>query len=266
MSWLNGKKATEIALNDRGLMLADGHFSTIKVLAGQCCHWHAHRQRLTFANERLGFAQPDWPELEQHLQQVVQDHKLAVLRITFTRGSSGRGYAGEWLAVPNVIVQCSAYPEHYWQWQQHGISLQPTSICLSGGGPLVGMKTLARTEQVLLRQALSQMDADDLIVADDSGAVIEASAANLFFHIQGQWCTPALHRSGIAGTARQQAIFGLLALGYDVAVRDIFWPELTHVDAAFMCNALMGIVPVHTLAGRALTPSSLIIKLQELLC
>ncbi|WP_298440018.1 aminodeoxychorismate lyase [uncultured Ferrimonas sp.] len=261
--WLNGTPATDISLADRGLTLGDGHFTTILVNNGHLHLWPLHRQRLQQANLALGFLDPDWPALESQLADIAQQAQRGCVRISFTRGASGRGYQGQWQVTPNCIIQLSPLPAHYSVWQQQGIEVMVADVTLPFGGPLVGIKTLGRAEQVLIKQSLSNTDCDDLLLLDPFANVIEASAGNLFVLIDGVVVTPQLSYSGIAGVMRQQLITAVVQLGYPVQVRPLHLAELAQAQQGVISNCLMGAVPIKQIDGKPMDSMDLAHSLQE---
>ncbi|WP_051252619.1 aminodeoxychorismate lyase [Ferrimonas kyonanensis] len=266
-TWVDGQRTDELAAADRGLNLGDGHFSTLRVSGGRIVAWPLHRQRLQHACGRLSMGQPDWTALQHTLDQALShcDPAEAVIKVVITRGCQGRGYDPILDRPPTVIVSTFDYPKHYLNWQQHGVTLVTARLRLGAQPALAAMKTLGRLEQVLLRRELSQYSADDLLVLDNDGRVIEASAANLFL-IRGQrLITPSLARCGVAGVMRHQLLRSAADHGWTLEVRDVARDELQHCDAAFMTNALMGAVPVIRIDDRPVPISPSISDIQRLL-
>lgn len=263
--WLNEQAATSISLSDRGLMLGDGHFTTVKVVDGQPQLWSLHQQRLDIANRRLGFAPLEWNRFSEFIHAVVQDVKLGVMRITLTRGSSGRGYQGDWNVLPNRIVTLADFPAHYQQWQQQGVSCGIARQQLSFGGSLVGLKTLGRAEQVLLKQELVQSDFDELLVQDPFNNLVESSAGNLFFIKGNTVVTPLLSDCGIAGVKRLQLMSLIPTLGFAVETRPVPISELPSFDAAFISNCLMDVVPINRVNDIEFQQHPLLTQLKEYL-
>ncbi|GAA4896301.1 aminodeoxychorismate lyase [Ferrimonas pelagia] len=250
--WVDGQRQHTVAADDRGLTLADGHFTTMLVRHGAVVLWPLHQARLAQACERLFLAEPDWAELEREIHHAVHDQALACLRLTLTRGSAGRGYAGQCWATPRRILSLNAFPSLYARQQQTGVALAVARIRLAVGGPLVGLKTLGRTEQVLLKQECAQRSVDDLVVLDQHGAVIEACAGNLFMVLADRIVTPPLHSAGVAGVMRQHLLILLPQLGYRVVIEPISVGQLAACEELFISNCLMGVLPVRCLNGQAL--------------
>ncbi|MBY6016548.1 aminodeoxychorismate lyase [Halomonas denitrificans] len=251
--WLDGRPTASVPGDDRGLTLGDGHFTTMLVQQGGVVLWHRHRTRLAEANDRLGFAQPDWHQLEAEIQQASQGIELGCLRLTLTRGSAGRGYQGQWPAVPRRLLALSPFPSHYRQSQQQGIDAEVAELTLASGGPLIGLKTLGRLEQVLIKQEAASRNVDELLVCDGQGQLVEASAGNLFLVFDdGTVVTPSLAECGIAGVMRAEVLALLGQAGQKVVERPVRVEELTDVAEAFVTNALMGVMPLRQIGEKRL--------------
>lgn len=263
-SWIDGVPSQSLGLSDRGLNLADGHFTTMLVREGEVVLWPLHRQRLSQACSRLLMARPDWRQVEATLAQATSGQQgLMVAKLLFTRGEQGRGYAACLNQLPRVILSLHPYPEHYLQWQQLGVRVGVADFVLGNQPALAGLKTLGRTEQVLHRAEVDASSVDELLALDAGGRVLETSAANLFLCRGRTLVTPSLHRGGVAGVMRQHLLRLAPELGWRVEIRDVDHADLIQAEAAFISNSLMGLVPITELAGRALGIPAAVRRLQE---
>ncbi|MBY6185462.1 aminodeoxychorismate lyase [Marinobacter hydrocarbonoclasticus] len=243
--WVDGLPSDAVPGDDRGLNLGDGHFTTMLVRQGSVVLWSRHRARLSQANARLGFHDPDWDVVEAQIQSACNGVTLGCLRLTLTRGSAGRGYQGQWPATPRILLSLSPYPAHYLQWRQQGVEARLAHTALARGGALVGLKTLGRLEQVVIKQEAAARQVQELIVTDGAGQVIEASAGNLLLVDQDDTViTPALTECGIAGVMRAELMDRLAEMGRPVIERPVSVEELTTMREVLVTNALMGVVPV----------------------
>ena len=84
---------------------------------------------------------------------------------------------------------------------------------------------------------------DDKDSADKNKAV----KGNANYLTQGQWYTPSMAQSGVAGVMRQVIIDELSTTKYPVVVRSLQDEDLPHVSQLFFCNALRGIMPMTSL-------------------
>ena len=64
---------------------------------------------------------------------------------------------------------------------------------------------------------------------------------------QGQWYTPSMTKSGVAGVMRQVIIDGLSTSKNPVVIRSLQDEDLRHLRQLFFCNALRGIMPMTSL-------------------
>jgi len=70
---------------------------------------------------------------------------------------------------------------------------------------------------------------------------------NANYLTQGQWCTPSIAQSGVAGVMRQVIIDGLSTSNNPVIIRSLQDEDLPHLSQLFFCNALRGIMPMTSL-------------------
>ena len=167
------------------------------------------------------------------------------------------------------------------------IPLQPTAsaICLSSQiaclpPTLAGLKSLNRLDNVLASGELQAIKAKTLagtikpsiaegLLRDMSGRWVEGTMSNVFYQLveapvakssnrphsqnnsnyltQGQWYTPSMAQSGVAGVMRQVIIDTLSTSNNPVIIRSLQDEDLPHLSQLFFCNALRGIMPMTSL-------------------
>lgn len=264
---INGINNNTVNATDRGLAYGDGLFSTIKVESGSIIDWPLHLARLQEGVERLFFPECDWLLLEQEIVMLAKttSHQTnAVLKVILTRGSGGRGYSAQGCEEILRILSLSEFPEHYFNWQQHGIAIVQCQSQLGRNKQLAGLKSLARLEQVFIKQELSTLNALEGLVCDEFGHVIEACSANVFIYLDGQWITPILDFCGVAGVMRAHII---QHKQIEVIVKTISLADVERASCLFLTNALMGIVPVKQYQDKIYSTQQLqrIVELQTLL-
>ena len=232
-----------VSNKDRGLNYGDGFFTTAKVHNGEVEHWSLHCARLEECATRLGFDALDIAALTQAVDEYIENVSLGVLKIVVTRGEGGRGYALPQQPQTTILLSQLAFPEHYNLQVQQGIKLAVSPIKLASQPLLAGLKTLNRLEQVMIKRAMDAQTCDDVLVCDYHNNVIEASAANIFAISNGRVVSPNLQNSGIKGVYLQSLCDKL-----EIEFIDITLPELLQMDAVYLCNSLMAVVPVIAIA------------------
>lgn len=251
---VNGQQQTTIALTDRGLAYGDGLFTTAKIVHGKVILLTKHIERLVRGCQQLKlpstFIQRLHDQLTQQLPQVASTFSLAVLKIMVTTGSGGRGYSRAGLneQAMNVIIMISDFPAHYHELAKRGISLGDSEQQLGSSTMLAGIKHLNRLEQVLLRAELDKRSEDELLVTNSQGDVVEATSANVFYWLDDILCTPDVSTSGVNGIIRQT----IVAHNPQVKIVNSKLIALKQAQGMFICNALMGIIPVKAYNNRQL--------------
>ncbi|GAA5137039.1 aminodeoxychorismate lyase [Thalassotalea piscium] len=249
---VNGIQTTDLSINDRGLSYGDGFFTTAKIFNGRIEFQQCHIERLKKASKVLSIAPLNFDKINKDITELALSYSLAVIKIVITAGKGGRGYARPESLTPSIIISIFDFPSHYKQWQQQGISLGIAQAKLGLNPLLQGIKHLNRLEQVLIRAELDQSIFDELLVCDFNNNIIEVSSANIFWKIDSCWFTANVGSAGVNGVIRQQ----ILALFPDVKVVSSPVNILDEASTMFVCNSVMGIVPIRSFNQRRLIDDS----------
>ncbi|CNJ85269.1 4-amino-4-deoxychorismate lyase [Yersinia aldovae] len=245
MFWINGVEQSLISVSDRSVQFGDGCFTTARIYNGQIVWLDQHIQRLQRATERLLMPPVNWVVLRTEMLNAAQQTESAVLKVIISRGSGGRGYSGTACQHPTRIIYLSDYPAHYHRWREIGVSLALSPIPLARSPLLAGVKHLNRLEQVLIRTHLEQTTAEEALVLDTNGMLVECCAANLFWRKGERVYTPDLSQSGVDGIMRQRIMTFLAAQGTPVNIVSQPLETLADADEVMVCNALMPLLPVN---------------------
>lgn len=245
MMLINGMAQNQLSATDRGLQFGDGCFTTARVLNGEVCWLPMHIQRLQQGAERLLLPTIDWALLQHEMTELARQAQQGVLKVILTRGSGGRGYSGAACEQPTRVLSISGYPAHYSLWREQGITLALSPVALARNPLLAGVKHLNRLEQVLIRAHLEQTTADEALVLDTAGQLVECCAANLFWRKGEAVFTPDLSHSGVAGIMRRRIMARLFASRYALHCVSEPLETLRDADEVLICNALMPLVSVN---------------------
>jgi len=255
--WINGIRQLTLAASDRGLQFGDGCFTTAAVRQGKVLLMARHIQRLKEGCERLWIRGIDWSQLEAEMQQAARDQTQAVLKVILSAGSGGRGYSRTGTGEPTRILSLAPWPQHYTALQQRGASLALSPIRLARNAQFAGIKHLNRLEQVMIRAHLDRTDADEALVLDTEGWVVECCAANLFWRQGADIFTPDLACSGVDGIMRRSLMAHLAAAGQTCHVVQSEPQQLLAADEVVICNALMPVLPVRQIETVSFTARAL---------
>ncbi|MBD8527686.1 aminodeoxychorismate lyase [Pseudomarimonas arenosa] len=254
-SLVDGVPTDRVPIDDRGLLYGDGVFETILLEYGQPLWWTQHIDRLCQGAQRLGMDAPaakDWQReldlLLRALDVALPTH--AVLRISLTRGSGGRGYSADASRSPRRLMLLFPAPQSV---DGGGLRVRCCALRLAAQPALAGIKHLNRLEQVLARlewQALpseQRSHFDEGLLLDAAGDVVCATIGNLLWLDRHGWHTPPIVDCGIAGICRAE----LLQWGW-VDECSLSASNLDQVEGLAVCNSVRGILPVASLDERVL--------------
>lgn len=244
MYLINGQRQSDLAVSDRAIQFGDGCFTTARIVSGRIRYQQQHMLRLRQACEALLIASVDWQALSQEMEASAAGVAEGVLKVILTRGSGGRGYSARGCESATRIVGVFPPPALYDQWRKAGVRLACSPVRLGQNPALAGIKHLNRLEQVLIRTHLEQTDAQEALVLDSEGCLVECCAANLFWRKGDQVSTPYVDKSGVNGTMRQHIMASLAASRW--RCEEVREPveALASADEVIICNALMPVLPV----------------------
>jgi len=132
------------------------------------------------------------------------------------------------------------------------VSLAVSSVVRSVQPRLLGLKTGSWIENVLAMKEAREHGADDALILNSRGEVVETSTANIFAVKSGTVVTPPLSSGCLAGVARQFLIERIPA-SVRFAELPIALEELMAADEVFVTSALRGVTPVVRIADTEFT-------------
>ncbi len=239
----NGAPAAVVPADCRAAAYGDGLFETLMLRDGRV-HWlEEHLARLVRDGQRLGLDVPE-RQLRDDIQRLlgVAGAGRQVLKLMLWRRSGGRGYAPASRQCERLVALSPAPADDGSRWQQ-GVRVQLCRQRLSRNPALAGIKHLNRLEQVLASAELSA--ADEGLMTDDGGRLIEGTKTNLFLVRDGELLTPALTQCGVAGIVRAKVLaHAQAAAGRRVTIKPLSLNDLYAAQEVFLTNSLIGIWPV----------------------
>ncbi|APV52487.1 aminodeoxychorismate lyase [Betaproteobacteria bacterium GR16-43] len=259
----NGEPTASVSSLDRGFAFGDGVFRTLQVKAGHPLNWDRHFRRLAHDCNALGLPVPKEDVLRSEMAHVAPGD--AIVKITVTRGVSGRGYSKPTETQPLRVVAAFPPPEYPRELARDGIRVRRCDLVLSEQPRLAGVKTLNRLENVLARSEWFDAAIREGLLCDAAGRLVEGTMSNVFLVIAGALHTPALTRCGVSGAQRDRIRDLALSQGIAFDVRDIPFGELREAEEVFLANSLIGIWPVVVLDNQAWKVGPLTRRLQALL-
>jgi aminodeoxychorismate lyase len=265
--FLNGKFVPEaeavVPLNDRGFLLGDGLFETLRVANGKTFRFAQHLERLARGAEFLKIQLPFTPrELQKFAGQLIAQNELseAALRVTLTRGAGARGYSPKNSGAPTLALTLHPLPpqnpDEPEQW-----SLRTSSFRIPAGDALASFKTTSKVLNVLARAEAEEKGADEALLLNTNGEVAETAGGNLFWVYQDQVCTVPTGRGVLPGITRAVVLEICQTLGLATNKRIVKPEQLRNAEGIFVTQSALGIIPVAAFDGQPVAPSPLVDQL-----
>jgi branched-subunit amino acid aminotransferase/4-amino-4-deoxychorismate lyase len=148
--------------------------------------------------------------------------------------------------------------------------LLTSSLRLPANQSLAQFKTCNKLPQILARAEADAAGADEALLLNTDGFVVEASSSNLFWIQDKTICTPALVSGILAGVTRSVVFELCQALGLETRETTITPQGLAQTQGIFLSLSSFGIAEARSLDGRPLGQSVLTERIRaaygELLC
>jgi branched-subunit amino acid aminotransferase/4-amino-4-deoxychorismate lyase len=241
---LNGRLVAEaearLAPDDRGFLLGDGVFETMRAYGGRCAFLDEHLARLRRGCDALRLPFPG--DLPARLDDTLRANGLreAALRVTLSRGPGGRGASPRGAGPPTVLVTAAPVPP-----PREAVRLATARHPHVAALP--GVKTIDYAANVVARLEAEDAGADEALLLDAEGRVVECAQANLFAVRGDALLTPPLSRGCLPGVTRGVVLELAPEAGLRGVERDLTPADLRSASEVFLTASVSEIVPAVSL-------------------
>jgi len=262
--FLNGEFVSEekavVSVFDRSFQYGDGLFEALRVHGGKPFRWADHLERLRRGAEFLKIRLP-FPEkeLEDYARQLIKRNAMpeALLRISLSRGVGKRGYSPKGAEQPTMVMTLHPAPDDAGKPPPEWLVIT-ASPRLPANEPLAQFKTCNKLPQILARAEADTAGADEALVLNTDGQVVEGASSNLFWIQGGTVCTPPLASGILAGVTRLVVLEICQKIGVPTRETGVTPAQLLQVEGVFMSLSSRGVVEVVLLDGKKLKRSPVI--------
>ncbi len=246
---------------DRGFLLADGVFETLRVYDGKAFKLEAHLARLAAGARILGLPKPESGKIALAVSDTLDANKLrdASLRITLTRGPGQRGLLPPKDAKPTLLITASPVAER---------SLAPMTAHIAGirrneHSPLSQVKSLAYLDNILALREAAEAGCEEALLLNTSGRLAGGCRSNVFLVIDGVLATPPLGEGVLAGITRQTVLDLAGDMGIETREMPLTMADLARAGEALICNSLLEVRSLSRIDKRELSPGPIAKALTE---
>jgi branched-subunit amino acid aminotransferase/4-amino-4-deoxychorismate lyase len=235
-----------VAATDEGFARGRAAFETLRVYGGRPFRLDEHLARLAGSADRLGLPAPDLDALRALVGKVLGSAGVgdAGVRIYWTPGAPGAG--------PTAIVLVSAIPDWIEPARDRGQRL--VSLVFPGRSApwlLPGTKSVSYATHVAAESEAKRRGADDAVLVDLDGTVLEGTVTNVWWREGAVLVTPALELGILAGETRAALLALAADEGYTVETGSFPLARMLDADEVFTSSSVREVMPVVAVDARA---------------
>jgi branched-chain amino acid aminotransferase len=241
-----------ISVWDHGLLYGDGIYEGIRAYNGRLFKLEAHLARLYDSAQALQLNVPLAPaQLAGAIIATLRANQLkdAHVRPVVTRGPGKPGLDPRRTVRSSLLVLASAAPPTF---GDKPVRLLTAAIRRKAPLSIDGrIKSLNYLDNIMAKLQANAFGADDALMLDPSGFVVEATASNIFLVKDNRLATPEL-TAALPGITRQVVMERALQWFGPVQERPVSLADLYTADEVFIAGTASEIVAVGEIDGRVI--------------
>jgi branched-chain amino acid aminotransferase len=246
-------EAAQVSVFDRGFLYGDSVFEVLRTYGGVLFGFEEHLARLARSARLALIDFSDIALLRREILAVVSatGNAETYLRIVVTRGTGKALGLDPALAVaPQRVVIATDVPVMPREMYERGIAVityrtQRVSEGTSAAGAKLGNYLLS----ILATHEAHARGAEEALILDARGQVVEGTTSNVFLVRDGALVTPPDEAGLLAGITRGKVLELAREMGLPVAMRTFAPSELASADEVFITSSIRELVPVIAFDG-----------------
>jgi len=235
-----------IDAGNRAFLYGDGLFETIKIINGRPCFLESHINRLKQGLAALKIRLPegfDFNVIQNEIQSLLEINGITLggrCRLTVSRKSQGF-YTPVDAAGIDYLIQVQSQDINEFVVNKERLNIDIYTDRVKQITSTSNFKTLNCELYVLAGIFSKEIGKDDVLVRNDSDAIIESTNSNLFITSNGVIYTVPLADGCVGGVMRMNIINLAIANGLRVYETTFTPRNLLVADEVFLTNATSGI-------------------------
>lgn len=253
-AWVDGQlvplEQAHVHVLDPGFRTGEGVFETMRAYAGHTFRMSAHLARAAAGATRLGFVAPPRDELARAVEATVAANRqvapdLAV-RLTVTPGplDPSTPWPMSPLGRPTTVVTAHALwlpPAMY----TRGVR----AVTVPWMRELADVKAVSHLAASMARRRARERGADEALLTDRDGHVVEGAGSNVFVVADGVLWTPPAEAGLLAGVTRATVLDLAPRAGIEVSQAPLPLATLLGAAEVLLTASTREIVPVVRVDG-----------------
>lgn len=239
--------------HNRAFLYGDGCFESMRVHAGKIQHARLHESRIRRAMELLELNGPELADLqllEQRIGRLIaENHHGAYVRVRYTLYRDAQGFYMPDRNKAGFLLTTTPLDGHY-TFDERGCTAIIYTRQAKARGPYAGIKSISSQFYVMAGIAAKHAKADDCLVLNTSGHIIEGLSSNAFLWYNKTLITPPLSEGCVDGVLRRKVLDLAEAAGIPTREQRISEAEVMLAEEIILTSTIRGVRFIRTLQGK----------------
>jgi branched-chain amino acid aminotransferase len=256
--WVNGRLVPAdqavVSVYDRGFRTGEGVFETLRAYGQHVFRLAAHLERARAGANELGFDPGPTDRLAEAVRATAAANHAAfdgadsALRLTISSGliDPESPIPGRGVGPPTVVVTSHPLAAR---------AEEATAVTVPLARELPHVKAVSYLVAVTAKRRARELGADEALLTDGQGHVLEGATSNVFAVVGGALVTPPTGAGLLAGVTRSVVLELAERLGVPAQERALALEELLEADEAFLTSTTRELVALTEVDGRAIGAS-----------
>ena len=250
------KAAAKVSVFDHGLLYGDGVFEGIRSYNGRVFKLDEHLERLYDSAKSIMLRIPIPIEImKEKVLETLRLNQLreAYIRLIVTRGVGDLGLDPDKCPQPTIIIiadKIALYPPKFYE---EGLEIVTASVRRNYAEAInPRIKSLNYLNNILAKIEGKQAGAEEVLMLNAEGYVVECSGDNIFWIKNEVLVTPPVHMGILEGVTRNSVIDLAREAGMQVEERVFTRHDLYIADECFLTGTAAEVIPVVKIDQRAI--------------
>ncbi len=246
----------KVSVFDHGLLYGDGVFEGIRSYNGRVFKLDEHLERLYDSAKSIMLEIPISIEtMEATVLETLRRNHLteAYIRLIVTRGVGDLGLDPDKCPKPSIIIiadKIVLYPQKYYE---EGLEIVTVSVRRNYAEAInPRIKSLNYLNNILAKIEGKQAGAEEVLMLNAEGYVVECSGDNIFWIKNEVLVTPPVHMGILEGVTRNSVIDLAREAGMRVEERVFTRHDLYIADECFLTGTAAEVIPVVKIDRRSI--------------
>ncbi|MDD9973350.1 MAG: branched-chain-amino-acid transaminase [Candidatus Poribacteria bacterium] len=242
------KAEAKVSVFDHGLLYGDGVFEGIRSYNGRVFKLDEHLERLYDSAKSIMLQIPmSIEKMEATVLETLRRNHLteAYIRLVVTRGVGDLGLDPAKCPKPSIIIiadKITLYPQKFYE---EGLEIVTVSVRRNYAEAInPRIKSLNYLNNILAKIEGKQSGAEEVLMLNAEGYVVECSGDNIFWLKNGVLVTPPVHMGILEGVTRNSVIDIAREAGMQVEERVFTRHDLYIADECFLTGTAAEVIPV----------------------